>query len=144
MELDELRIKIDEIDKRLVEDVRERMKVSAEIGRYKREQGIPVFYPKREREVLQKIVDLAGDPELSSYYRVLYSLLFELSRSYQNRLINDNDEELKEIQHAIENTPKMFPKTARVACQGVEGAYSTIACEKLFKSPNIMYLGNFE
>ena len=144
MELDELRIKIDEIDKRLVEDVRERMKGSAEIGRYKREQGIPVFDPKREREVLQKIVDLAGDPELSSYYRVLYSLLFELSRSYQNRLINDNDEELREIQHAIENTPKMFPKTARVACQGVEGAYSTIACEKLFKSPNIMYLGNFE
>ena len=38
----------------------------------------------------------------------------------------------------------MFPKTARVACQGVEGAYSTIACEKLFKSPDIMYLGNFE
>ena len=38
----------------------------------------------------------------------------------------------------------MFPKEARVACQGVEGAYSTIACEKLFSAPDILYLGNFE
>ena len=31
-----------------------------------------------------------------------------------------------------------------VACQGVEGAYSQIACEKMFKSPFIMYFKNFE
>jgi chorismate mutase/prephenate dehydratase len=31
-----------------------------------------------------------------------------------------------------------------VACQGVEGAYSQIACEKIFKSPFIMYFKNFE
>ena len=31
-----------------------------------------------------------------------------------------------------------------VACQGVEGAYSQIACEKIFKSPFIMYFKNFD
>jgi chorismate mutase/prephenate dehydratase len=31
-----------------------------------------------------------------------------------------------------------------VACQGVEGAYSQIACEKIFKSPSIMYFKNFD
>ena len=31
-----------------------------------------------------------------------------------------------------------------MACQGVEGAYSQIACEKIFKSPFIMYFKNFE
>jgi glycosyltransferase involved in cell wall biosynthesis len=31
-----------------------------------------------------------------------------------------------------------------VACQGVEGAYSQIACEKMFKSPFIMYFKNFD
>jgi len=31
-----------------------------------------------------------------------------------------------------------------VACQGVEGAYSQIACEKIFKAPFIMYFKNFE
>ena len=144
MELEELRQQIDAVDKRLVEDIKERMNVAAEIGKYKREHGIPVMDSKREREVLHKIVEMADDPMLSSYYKVLYSLLFELSRSYQNKLINANDEAFKEIQEAIDNTPKMFPKVARVACQGVEGAYSMIACEKLFNSPNIMYLGNFE
>lgn len=144
MELEELRQQIDAVDKRLVEDIKERMNVAAEIGRYKREHGIPVMDSKREREVLHKIVEMADDPMLSSYYKVLYSLLFELSRSYQNKLINANDDAFKEIQEAIDNTPKMFPKVARVACQGVEGAYSMIACEKLFNSPNIMYLGNFE
>ena len=144
MELDQLRQEIDAVDKRLVEDIKERMKVAAEIADYKREHGIPVMDSKREREVLHKIVEMAGDPMLSSYYKVLYSLLFELSRSYQNKLIGNNEEAFKDIRAAIENTPKMFPKMARVACQGVEGAYSMIACEKLFNSPNIMYLGNFE
>ena len=144
MGLEELRQRIDAADSRLVEAFKERMQVSAEIGKYKLEHGIPVVDPKREREVLNKIVAMADEPELSSYYRVLYSLLFELSRSYQNKLNQTNDEAFSQIAEAIENTPKMFPKTARVACQGVEGAYSTIACEKLFKSPDIMYLGNFE
>jgi len=144
MELDQLRQEIDAVDKRLVEDIKERMKVAAEIAAYKREHGIPVMDSKREREVLHKIVEMAGDPMLSSYYKVLYSLLFELSRSYQNKLIGNNEEAFKDIRAAIETTPKMFPKMARVACQGVEGAYSMIACEKLFNSPNIMYLGNFE
>ena len=144
MELDRLRQEIDAVDKRLVEDIKERMKVAAEIAVYKRRHGMPVMDSKREREVLHKIVEGAGDPMLSSYYKVLYSLLFELSRSYQNKLIGNNEEAFKDIRAAIENTPKMFPKIARVACQGVEGAYSMIACEKLFNSPNIMYLGNFE
>ena len=144
MGLEELRQQIDAVDKRLVQDIRERMQVSAAIGEYKRTHGVPVIDSKRERDVLHKIVELADDPMLSSYYRVLYSLIFELSRSYQNKLIGGNDEAFKEIQEAIDNTPKMFPKVARVACQGVEGAYSMIACEKLFSSPDIMYLGNFE
>lgn len=144
MGLEELRQQIDAVDRRLVQDIKERMQVSAAIGEYKRAHGVPVIDSKRERDVLHKIVELADDPMLSSYYRVLYSLIFELSRSYQNKLIGGNDEAFKEIQEAIDNTPKMFPKVARVACQGVEGAYSMIACEKLFSSPDIMYLGNFE
>ena len=144
MGLEELRQQIDAADRRLVQDIKERMQASAAIAEYKRENGIPVIDSKREREVVHKIVELANDPMLSSYYRVLYSLIFELSRSYQNKLIGENDEAFKEIQEAIDSTPKMFPKVAKVACQGVEGAYSMIACEKLFASPDILYLGNFE
>ena len=45
---------------------------------------------------------------------------------------------------SIENTPKLFPQTPMVACQGVEGAYSQIACEKIFKNPSILYFKNFD
>ena len=49
-----------------------------------------------------------------------------------------------EIADAIENTPKLFPERATVACQGVEGAYSQIAAERLFKAPNIMFFSSWE
>ena len=38
----------------------------------------------------------------------------------------------------------MFPERARVACQGVEGAYSQKACDKLFTLADIMYVNTFE
>ena len=48
------------------------------------------------------------------------------------------------ILSSVENTPKLFPGDVQVACQGVEGAYSELACEKMFKNPSIMYLSSFE
>ena len=43
------------------------------------------------------------------------------------------------IEQALKETPQLFPETAIVACQGVEGAYSGIACEKLFKLHSAVY-----
>ena len=48
------------------------------------------------------------------------------------------------MQAAINETPKTLPDAPLVACQGVEGAYSQIACEKLFTAPNIMYFSTFD
>ena len=81
---------------------------------------------------------------MANYTRVLYSMLFELSRSYQSKRNNTLSSLYSQITQAIENTPKLFPQAPMVACQGVEGAYSQIACEKMFKSPFIMYFKNFE
>ena len=71
-------------------------------------------------------------------------MLFELSRSYQSKLGDTPTELYKQITQAIETTPQLFPQQAMVACQGVEGAYSQIACEKIFQNPMIMYFKNFE
>ena len=81
---------------------------------------------------------------MSNYTRVLYSMLFELSRSYQSKCNLEKTPLYQEITNSIENTPKLFPQAPMVACQGVEGAYAQIACEKIFKSPFIMYFKNFE
>lgn len=143
MNLDELRMRIDKIDDQMVQLFEERMMVAAEIAAYKRENGRPVYDPVREREKLRDIT--AKFPEnLQEYAYALYSLVFELSRSSQNRIINKHGEISQKIQQALLDTPATLPRAPMVACQGVEGAYSQIACERVFTTPNILYFSNFE
>ena len=143
MDLSEIRQQIDEIDENLVRLFCQRMNLSAQVADYKKANNLPIFVPARERAILQKVAQMAG-PEMENYTRVLYSMLFELSRSYQSKRNGEMSELYKTISKAIEETPKLFPQTPIVACQGVEGAYSQIACEKIFKSPFIMYFKNFD
>ena len=143
MELKDLRTEIDKIDDELVRLFGARMEIAAQIADYKKENKLPILMPSREREKLQDVAKKAG-PEMANYTRVLYSMLFELSRSYQSKRNDERSELYNRIADAIENTPKLFPQAPMVACQGVEGAYSQIACEKMFKNPFIMYFKNFE
>ena len=143
MDIQELRGQIDQIDDELVRLFAQRMDVAARIADYKKEHNLPIFAPARERETLAEVAKKAG-PEMANYTRVLYSMLFELSRSYQGKRSDTPSPLYETITQAIENTPKLFPQSAMVACQGVEGAYSQIACEKIFKSPFILYFKNFD
>ena len=143
MELQDLRNEIDQIDDQLVKLFTQRMEVSAQIAGYKKERSLPIFVPAREREKLADVAEKAGH-DMANYTRVLYSMLFELSRSHQSKLTGETSALYQQIISAIENTPKLFPQAPMVACQGVEGAYSQIACEKVFKNPFIMYFKNFE
>ncbi len=143
MELMELRKQIDKIDDELVQLFTKRMDISAQIADYKKANGLPIYVPARERDILQDVAEKAG-PEMANYARVLYSMLFELSRSYQKKRNSQVTPLYQNITHSIESTDKLFPQAPMVACQGVEGAYSQIACEKIFKAPLIMYFKNFE
>lgn len=143
MDIKELRKNIDNIDEKLVELIRERMDTAAKIGEYKRENKLPVYDPARERELYDRVSDMAGE-ELGQYTRVLYSAITDISRSYQRKLFGRKSGLSERMQAAIDSTDKLFPESAVVACQGVEGAYSQLACEKLFKSPSIMYFSSFE
>lgn len=141
MELKDYRNQIDRIDDEIVRLFQQRMDVAAQIAEYKKEHDLPILQAGRERE---KLADLSSKTreDLQSYLRVLYSLLFELSRTYQAR--GSRTELYARIADAIENTPRLFPRSASVACQGVEGAYSQLACERLFSAPNIQYFRSFE
>ena len=143
MDIHELRGQIDQIDAQLVDLFTQRMEVAARIADYKKENNMPIFVPGREREKLASVAQLAGE-NMANYTRVLYSMLFELSRSYQSKRTDTLSPLYQKITHAIANTPQLFPQTAMVACQGVEGAYSQIACEKIFKNPMILYFKNFD
>ncbi|ASI98915.1 chorismate mutase [Thermococcus celer] len=50
----ELRKEIDEIDKQIAELLEERVRVVTEIGKIKRELGLPIRDEKREEELLKR------------------------------------------------------------------------------------------
>lgn len=143
MELEEIRGEIDKIDSQLVNLFCRRMALSAQVADYKKAHDLPVYVPAREREILQQVGREAGE-EMEKDARILYSMIFELSRGYQNRRNRARTPLFSRITDAIAQTPALFPQSPMVACQGVEGAYSQIACEKIFQSPFILYFKNFE
>jgi len=143
MNIDELRTKINETDAHILELLKERMSVAAQIGQYKKENRLPIFDKQREREILSRLTD--GQPdELAGSIKTVFSTLFEVSRAYQASIISERSPLSLLLDKAIKNTPEAFPEKAVVACQGVEGAYSQTACDKLFSIPDIMYLNSFQ
>ena len=141
--LEELRGQIDEIDQQMVELFKARMEAASQVAEYKKEKGLPVLDAGRERALLGKIADQAGE-ELADYAQSMYRTILSASRSYQNGKIGLGSKVYNGIREAISATPNLFPQRPTVACQGVEGAYSQIACDRLFKSPTIMYFQTFD
>jgi len=76
------RTRIDELDERLVELLNKRASLVVEVGRIKRELGIPIYAPHREAEVLGKVQSLNQGPlparTIESVYRELMSGSFRL------------------------------------------------------------------
>ena len=143
MDLTELRNQIDGIDDQLVQLFCRRMELCAQVAEYKKANGLPILMPAREREKLKDVAEKAG-PDMANYTRTLYAMLFELSRSYQSKLSGGSRQHYERITQSIQDTPNLFPQTAMVACQGVEGAYSQLACEKIFPNPMILYFKTFD
>ena len=143
MELTDYRNQLDELDRNLLELFTQRMDIAAEIAALKQEKSLPVLDVRREKEKLRQI-EMLSRPELSDYSFTLFSVLMELSRSRQNQILHRESPETIAIEKALNDTPQLFPEKAVVACQGVEGAYSGIACEKLFQRPSVFYFGTFD
>ena len=136
------RAAIDRIDRQLVSLFCERMQVSADVAAYKRENGMPVTDAARERSLLSRVSELAGE-EMEEHVRTLYASILSLSRAYQHEKLNTSSKLAAKIAGARENTPALFPSRAKVACQGVEGAYSLKAAEKLFACPEVSFYKTF-
>ena len=131
MNLDELRGRIDNIDNEMCRLFAERMQVVTDIARYKKENNLAVYHPSRARAVLQNISKQLG-PEFEGYGRSLYHTIFDLSESYQTRMLSTDEDFFKHINEITSKPPIAFPKRASVACAGCEGAYANLAAERLF------------
>ena len=143
MDLQEIRAQIDGIDDEMVRLFERRKALAGDVAAYKREQGLPVSDRTREREIVSRVTQ-GMDEQNAAYTKVLFSTLFDLSRSAQDRALQGPSALTDAIRAAAENTPREFPSGATVAVQGREGAYSSFACDRLFQRPSIMYFSTFE
>lgn len=50
MNLEECREQIDLVDRQLIDLIRQRMEVSAQVAAYKKAHHLPLFHPERERQ----------------------------------------------------------------------------------------------
>ena len=130
--MDDYRNQINDIDNEIVKLYIERMEVVKQIGNYKKENNLPIKDSFREKELLEKITEMAGE-DYENDIRSLYSLIFELSRSIQRKILSKPSELSVKMDEAVKNTENLFPEKANVACQGTDGAYSQAAAERLFK-----------
>ena len=108
MDLQDYRKEIDAIDDELVRLFGQRMDIAAKIADYKKENNLPIFVPAREREKLADVAAKAG-PEMANYTRVLYSMLFELSRSYQSKRNSVLTQQYHDILHPLRTPPSSSP-----------------------------------
>jgi chorismate mutase/prephenate dehydratase len=83
-DLESLRERIDDLDKRIVELLNERAKVVVDVGKTKLADGTPIYAPDREQAVLQRIGELNKGPllqrTLQAIYRELMSGSFALEK----------------------------------------------------------------
>ena len=142
MELSEIREKIDAVDEQLLDLFLQRMSLAEEVAAYKNEHHLPILNKERERAVLARVTEQSGEKERYAYH--LFSTLFELARSRQAELISAPTRVAAQVKASLEAGSAVFPQTGLVACQGVEGANSQMACDRLLPRGNIVYVKTFE
>jgi chorismate mutase/prephenate dehydratase len=83
-QLNELRLKIDQIDAQIVDLLNARARVVVEIGKIKQSQNSPIYAPDREKAILEKVRKLNQGPLpdrcMEAVYRELMSGSFALEK----------------------------------------------------------------
>jgi chorismate mutase len=79
----ELRRRVDEVDRELIEALSERARIVQEIMVLKAEVGAPVYDPRREEEILQKVVEINSGPIYDSSMRDIFELILHRIRDLE-------------------------------------------------------------
>src|SRR5579884_2209118 len=83
MDIADWRRKIDEIDQQLVELISRRAKAAHEIGKLKRNAGLPIYEPDRESTVFDHVVGLNRGPLPNADLKRIYERIMDVMRQIQ-------------------------------------------------------------
>lgn len=138
MTLDEIRVKIDEIDRKLIPLLKSRMECSLEVAKIKRAENLPIYHPKREKEILDRVEAEAGDT-FGQYVMSIYRSIMSVSRSFQGDELSLKSDFAKKLS----SLPSDY-SFKKVICQGAKGSFSHEAANKMFPDIKPQFLYEFE
>ena len=81
--LEEFRVLIDEVDRRIVELLNERTRVVEDIGRVKRQARLPIYEPRREDQVFANITGANLGPITHDAVRRIFERIIDEMRTIQ-------------------------------------------------------------
>ena len=136
MNLDELRIEIDKLDKTILSSFEKRMDLCHQVADYKKKNGLPVFQGDREKAIIEKV--RANSPrELKDASAVLFTEIMDISKSLQQSDIYSSKE-------TVPPSPFIVSPDQPIGCQGTEGSNSEAAARKIFPDNKITFYDDFE
>lgn len=87
MEIADWRVKIDELDRRLVELLNERAQAAHEIGKLKRNTSMPIYEPEREKKIFENVQRANHGPLPEGELRQVYERIIDVMRNIQKNEI---------------------------------------------------------
>jgi chorismate mutase len=81
--IEELRSRVDEVDRELIRILNERARIVQEIVAIKAEAGKPLFDPRREEEILQKVAEQNQGPIYDTSMREIFGLILHRIRDLE-------------------------------------------------------------
>lgn len=129
-DLSELRLRINQVDSQLLALFTERMALARDVARYKAKSGAAVYDPLREDEVAASARQQIAGPDGVRAEMLLRNLM-RLSRGVQYDQLLPFDAGFRLGAYIRQASPAL-PDPQRIVYQGSAGAYSSLACARLF------------
>lgn len=86
MKLEELRTEIDAVDRELVRLLTQRMDLCSQVAQVKAQEGLPLYHPDREAQVIAKVQGLTR-PEYAEHLGRVWQKIMEESRALQQKIL---------------------------------------------------------
>ncbi len=117
--LDEIRGRIDTIDRELAKLLNNRATLGLEVAKVKEKEGKPIFHPDREREVLERITKNSSGPLSDEALRAIFLEIISATRSVEAK--------------------------SKIALLGPEGTFTHLAGLKAFgRSCDYVFMPDFD
>lgn len=95
-DISDWRRRIDEIDQQILQLLNERARCAVEIGRHKKQKGLPAWAPEREAEILRNVTRSNPGPLDDAAVRRLFERIIDEARSLERHLMQEGEAATKE------------------------------------------------